>query len=80
MKNIRGKLKKGGKWLLITSGGLFLLFLLLQWWFPLPDRVEYSTIITDHKGEVIHAYLTRDEKWRMKTYLEEISPCYAKPL
>ncbi len=80
MKNIRGKLKKGGKWLLIISGSLFLLFLLLQWWFPLPDRVEYSTIITDHKGEVIHAFLTRDEKWRMKTSLDEISPLLRKTI
>lgn len=80
MKNIRSKLKKGGKWLLIISGGLFLLFLLLQWLFPLPDRVEYSTIITDHKGEVIHAFLTRDEKWRMKTTLEEISPLLRKTI
>jgi penicillin-binding protein 1C len=80
VKNIRGKLKKGGKWLLIISGSLFLLFLLLQWWFPLPDRVEYSTIITDHKGEVIHAFLTRDEKWRMKTSLDEISPLLRKTI
>lgn len=80
MKNIRGKLKKGGKWLLITSGGLFLLFLLLQWLFPLPDQVEYSTIITDNKGEVVHAFLTRDEKWRMKTNLDEISPLLRKTI
>lgn len=80
MKNIRRKLKLVGKWLLITSGGLFLLFLLLQWLFPLPDQVEYSTIITDHKGEVIHAFLTKDEKWRMKTTLEEISPLLRKTI
>lgn len=69
-----------GKWLLITSGGLFLLFLLLQWLFPLPDQVEYSTIITDNKGEVVHAFLTADEKWRMKTTLEEISPLLRKTI
>ena len=80
MKNIRGKLKQGGKWLLITSGGLFLLFLLLQWIFPLPDQVEYSTIVTDNKGEVVHAFLTKDEKWRMKTSLDEISPLLRKTI
>jgi penicillin-binding protein 1C len=53
---------------------LFFLFLLLNWIFPVPDRLEYSTIITDSKGEVIHAFLTSDEKWRMKTELNEISP------
>ncbi len=59
---------------------LFLSFLLLNWIFPLPDKVEYSTIITDSKGEVINAYLTSDQKWRMKTELEEISPLLRKTI
>lgn len=80
MKKWTGRLKKWGKWLLIVSGGLFLLFLLLQWIFPLPDAVEYSTIVTDSKGEVVHAYLTKDEKWRMKTNLDEISPLLRKTI
>src|SRR5882757_7122382 len=60
--------------------GVFLLFLLLNWIFPLPDRIEYSTIITDDKGEVIHAFLTRDQQWRMKTELSEISPLLRKTI
>jgi penicillin-binding protein 1C len=60
--------------------GLFLLFLLLNRIFPLPDNIEYSTIITDNKGEVIHAYLTKDQKWRMKTELNEISPLLRKTI
>ena len=58
----------------------FLLFLLLNFLLPLPDRIEYSTIITDNKGEVVHAYLTSDEKWRMQTTLEEISPLLRKTI
>ncbi|HEY6899337.1 MAG TPA: penicillin-binding protein 1C [Puia sp.] len=58
----------------------FLLFLLLNWLFPLPDRVEYSTIVTDDKGEVVHAFLTRDQQWRMKTELGEISPLLRKTI
>ncbi len=69
-------LKIGG---LPVAGG-FLLFLLLNWCFPLPDRVEYSTIITDNKGEVIHAFLTHDQQWRMKTELNEISPLLRKTI
>lgn len=42
--------------------------------FPIKDTVEYSTIINDDKGEIIHAFLTCTDKWRMKTSLEEISP------
>jgi penicillin-binding protein 1C len=55
-----------------------LLFLLLNWIFPVHATMEYSTIVTDHNGEVVHAFLTSDEKWRMKTELEEISPLLRK--
>ncbi|MFN8321144.1 MAG: penicillin-binding protein 1C [Chitinophagales bacterium] len=61
--------------LLLVAG-----FFLLHWLFPLPDRIAYSTIVLDRKGEVIHAFLTRDEKWRMKTELSEISPVLKKSL
>ena len=59
---------------------LFLLFLLLNIIFPFRDKVEYSTIVTDNKGEVVNAFLTRDEKWRMKTDLSEISPLLRKTI
>src|ERR1043165_5273375 len=52
----------------------------LKWIFPLPDKIEYSTIITDGQGEVINAYLTEDQKWRMKTELNEISPLLRKTI
>jgi len=71
------------RWLKITGMivvGAFLSFLLLNWIFPLPDRVEYSTIITDDKGEVIHAFLTHDQQWRMRTELSEISPLLRKTI
>jgi penicillin-binding protein 1C len=59
---------------------LFLLFLLLNIIFPLRDKVEYSTIVTDSKGEVVNAFLTKDDKWRMKTELNEISPLLRKTI
>jgi penicillin-binding protein 1C len=59
---------------------LILLFFLLNWIFPLPDKIEYSVVITDNKGEVINAYLTKDQKWRMKTELNEISPLLQKTI
>ena len=61
------KIKHYVKRILITIIVLFFLFLCLNRIFPLPDRIEYSTIITDDKGEVIHAFLTNDQQWRMKT-------------
>ncbi len=65
---------------LIVCVALFLLFLLGNWLFPLPDRIEYSTIITDNKGETINAFLTSDGMWRMKTNLDEISPLLRKTI
>jgi penicillin-binding protein 1C len=64
----------------IAVTGLLLLFVLLNWFFPLSDKIEYSTIVTDSKGEVINAYLTSDQKWRMKTDLDEISPLLRKTI
>ena len=60
--------------------GLIVLFFLLNWMFPLRDKIEYSTIITDNKGEVVNAYLTKDQQWRMKTELDEISPLLQKTI
>lgn len=71
---------KYGKRLLMTIVALVIIFFTLNWVFPLPDKVEYSTIITDSKGEVVHAFLTRDQKWRMKTELDEISPLLRKTI
>ena len=65
---------------LAALAGLFVLFLLLNLFFPLPDRIEYSTIVTDSRGEVVHAFLTRDQQWRMRTELNEISPLLRKTI
>ncbi|MGN6416650.1 MAG: penicillin-binding protein 1C [Pseudobacter sp.] len=74
------RLLKWAKRLAWSGIAAFLLFLLLNRIFPVPDNVDYSTIITDNKGEVIHAYLTKDQQWRMKTELEEISPLLRKTI
>ena len=64
----------------ITILCLLLLFFLLNLIFPLPDKIEYSTIVTDSKGEIINAYLTKNQKWRMKTEMDEISPLLRKTI
>ena len=75
-KHITRFLKRLG----VSALCLFILFILLNLIFPLKTNVEYSTIITDKNGEVISAYLTKDEKWRMKTELNEISPLLRKTI
>ena len=57
-----------------------LLFIILNLIFPVPDQINYSTIVTDNKGEVIHAFLTPDQQWRMRTELNEISPLLRKTI
>lgn len=66
--------------LLLTGLVAFGLFLLLNYLLPLRDDIAYSTIVLDSKGEVIHAFLTPDDKWRMKTELQEISPVLRQTL
>ena len=85
MKRINFSITKKGtlrffKRLGISFLGLIALFFLLNWIFPLRDTIEYSTIITDNKGQVINAYLTNNQKWRMKTELDEISPLLQKTI
>ena len=61
----------------------FLLVFSLHLIFPLKDKIGnigYSTIITDNKGEIINAFLTQDEKWRMQASLDEISPILRKTI
>ena len=64
----------------ITGLAVFLLFLLLNGLFPLHDNVSYSVVVREASGDVVNAYLTPDEKWRMKTRLEEISPLLRKTI
>jgi len=78
MKLKRNKIIKWLKRLGITVVACVLLFFIFNWIFPLPDKIEYSTIVTDNKGEVVHAYLTSGQQWRMKTELNEISPLLRK--
>ena len=79
-KDINKKIKHFVKRISIAVIVLFILFVLLNWIFPVPDKIEYSTIVTDNKGTVIHAFLTKDQQWRMKTTLEEISPLLRKTI
>ena len=75
-KRVRSVLIK----LLASAGILLLLFFLLNQLFPVPDKVDYSVIVTDSKGEVIHGFLTPDQQWRMKTELKDISPLLKKTI
>jgi len=66
--------------LLAAGLSFILLFSILSLLFPLPDRIGYSTVILDDQGEVIHAFLTPDQQWRMKISISEISPLLKKTI
>ncbi|KIC96284.1 penicillin-binding protein 1C [Flavihumibacter solisilvae] len=65
---------------LIAIGSLLVVMVALHFIFPVPLKVEYSTVITDEKDAVLNAYLTSQQKWRMKTELNEISPLLQKAI
>lgn len=53
---------------------ILLLFVVLDLLFPLPGKKEFSKEIHAKDGTLLTAYLTSDDKWRLRTELEEVSP------
>ncbi len=58
---------------LAATFGLFLIFLILDYAFPFDRRVDYSTLVIDSKGDILNAYLSKDDKWRLYLEPEEIT-------
>ncbi len=56
------------------------MFLLLDWYAPLRLSTAYSQVVLAQDSTILHAYLTPDQKWRLKTELSEISPSLRKML
>ncbi len=61
------------RWSLLILLGFFILFLILDKLFPFKIPQSYSKIIKASSGEVLHAFLSDDEQWRMFTQLDEMS-------
>ncbi|MCC6516508.1 MAG: penicillin-binding protein 1C [Chitinophagales bacterium] len=57
---------------------LLMLFNVVDLLFPLPTQKDYSTIIEAENGYILSAFLTHDDKWRMYTQLDEITPTVQK--
>ncbi len=64
----------------ILFGCTLLLFLLTDLLFPFKPQIHYSTQITSADGTTIHAFLSRDDKWRMYALSSEITPLLRKTL
>ena len=59
---------------------ILLLFVLLDLLFPLPAKKEFSKEIHAKDGTLLTAYLTSDDKWRLRTELDEVSPDLIKAI
>lgn len=62
------------RYFLYPLSAFILIFLLLDTIFPCHINYSYSQLILDRKGNLIHAFLTDDDKWRMKIERDEITP------
>ncbi len=52
---------------------ILLIFVVLDLLFPLPYKQEFSKEIHAKDGTLLTAYLTSDDKWRLRTELDEVS-------
>ncbi len=57
-----------------TGVAALLIFIGLDFSYPVSTTVPYSTLITARDGSMLHAFLSRDDKWRMYAELNEITP------
>ncbi|NEM97921.1 penicillin-binding protein 1C [Pontibacter burrus] len=53
-------------------------FLVLNWLYPLTINVSYSPVITASDGSEINAFLSKDDKWRMRLEPDELNPVLKK--
>lgn len=65
---------KFGTYFLLVVFCFFVFFFILNVIFPFKFETSYSTIVLDKNDKIIHTFLNQEDKWRMKTELEEISP------
>src|SRR3954470_11587064 len=71
---------KGRRILLLSVAATAVIFFILNFVFPLRVDIKYSQIITAWDGTILHAFLSKDQKWRMMTTSKEISPRLEKAI
>jgi penicillin-binding protein 1C len=59
---------------LFHACAIVLLFNAADLLFPLPPAKDFSTIVEAEDGTVLYSFLTSDDKWRMFTKREEMTP------
>jgi penicillin-binding protein 1C len=79
-KNLYLSLPKSARKIVLLFSAFFFLFLSLNTLFPLTTDINYSTIVLSNNNTLLNGYLTSDDKWRMYTKLDEISPALKKAI
>ena len=69
-RKLRSFFKKAGTGLLVAAALFFIIDLIT----PVKPDIPFAPIVEARDGTVLHAYLTRDQQWRIKTRLDEITP------
>jgi penicillin-binding protein 1C len=64
----------------VSMASLLGIAAVLNYLYPLPAPLPYSTLILAEDGTVLDAFLSSDDKWRMKTELNEITPDLQKAI
>nr|HMT28828.1 penicillin-binding protein 1C [Bacteroidia bacterium] len=59
---------------------LIVFFFILHFLFPLRYTKDYCQVITDKDKNILHAFLTDDDKWRMQSEFSEINPVLIKTI
>ncbi len=65
---------------IVATGILIAAIFICDLLFPLPDAPEYSQSVYSAKGNLLSAYLTSDDKWRMRTRIDEVTDDLKKSL
>ena len=56
------------------------ILLVLDLVFPVKVSDNYSTVVLDDEGRILSAYLNNEDKWRLKSNVEEVSPFFLKAI
>lgn len=74
----KGKIKRSPVKLLLLLIAVIFLFFIFDLIFPISTQVPYSQIITSQEGDVLGSFLSKDDMWRFKAELKDISPVLIK--
>lgn len=71
---MKQKLKKALKKTAILTGAAVLLFLIIDLITPINTNLAFAPVVEARDGTVLHAYMAKDQQWRIQTRLNEITP------